>query len=298
MLGPELQDVSERRERGLGVTPVPREQSEAEVGLPEVRLGGEGGLERGSRLGEAGRVALDRTPPRGLERLLETGVADPEAETARLSSDLSARLGLEQRVELAPRALPVSGLEHRTREIQPHDRWTVRGECGFVVRDGPGVLAARVQGRAIRGVQLPSRSAGRHRALERDASRFEVASLQRDDRRELLRRTVGLARRRDATQVSERGGARTGIRVELGETHEVRVGQRVHRVRVLESDDRLVDMPGLRAKLAEDVVRAPRARPDQGEVLERADLPTDVAALQRSRSSAGAASGSAVRAAR
>src|SRR5436309_11679912 len=215
MLGPELQDPRERRERGLRVTAVPREQAKSEVSLPEVGLRGEGGVEGGSRLGETGRVSFDRAPPRGLERLLEIGVADPEAQASCLSGDLAARLALEQLVKLARRALPVPCLEQRASEIQSYDRGTVRGERRFVVRDGLHVLAARVQRRAVRRVQLPSRSAGRHCALEGGASRFEVATLQRDDCRELLRRTVGRARGSDATQVPERGCARTGIRVEL-----------------------------------------------------------------------------------
>src|SRR5438093_13508235 len=117
MLGPELQDARERRERGLRVTAVPREESEPEVRLPEVGLRGEGGVEGGSRLDEAGRVSFDCAPPRGLERLLEVGVADPEAQASRLSGDLAARLALEQRVKLARRALPVPCLEQRASEI-------------------------------------------------------------------------------------------------------------------------------------------------------------------------------------
>src|SRR5207249_9462773 len=166
MLGPELQDARERRERGLRVTAVPREESEPETRLPEVRLRREGGLERRLRFGEAGRISFDRAPPRGLERLLEIGVADPEAQASRLSGDLAARLALEQLVKLARRALPVPSLEQRASEIQSYDRGTVRGERRFVVRDGLHVLAARVQRRAVRRVQLPSRSAGRHCALE------------------------------------------------------------------------------------------------------------------------------------
>src|SRR5206468_1951908 len=177
---------------GLRVTAVPREQAKSEVSLPEVGLRGEGGVEGGSRLGETGRVSFDRAPPRGLERLLEVGVADPEAQASRLSGDLAARLALEQRVKLARRALPVPCLEQRASEIQSHDRGTVRRKRRFVVRDGLHVPGARV----------------------------------------------------------------------------------------LEGDDRLACVAGLRAKLSEDVVRAPRPRPDHDEVLERTDLPTDVAALQ------------------
>src|SRR6266849_2768057 len=250
MFGPELQDVSERRERGLRVAAMPREETEPKMSLPQVGLDSERGFERGPRFREAGRVAFDRALPRGLERVLERGVADPEAKAARLTRDLPGRLALEHHIELARGALPVTELVRSTREIEPHDRGTVRRERGFVARDRRGVLTARVQRRAVRSVELPTRRARRDGALEGGASSLEVAALKRDDRDELLRRAVGLARRSDPTQVRERGGARPRVRVELRETHEVRVGQRAHGVRVLERDDRLVHVTCLGAELA------------------------------------------------
>ena len=75
----------------------------------------------------------------------------------------------------------------------------------------------------------------------------------------LLRGGIGVARRSDAAQVRERRRAGADIGVQLGEPHDLGVGERVDRMRVLEGDDRLVDVATLRAKLAEDVVRAPDA---------------------------------------
>src|SRR6185503_18721259 len=250
------------------------------MGFPEVGLDRQRGLENRLRLGELRRVALDGALPRRLERALELGVADAETQPTRLARALAALLLLEQSIELARRALAVTRFVDGAREIQPNDRGSIRGERRLVARDRIGALAARVQRGGVRRVQLPTRRARGDRPIERRAARLEVAALERDDRRELLRRAVGSARRRYAPQVRERGGARTGIRVELRQSNDVRVRQRTNGVGVLERHDRLVDVAGLGSQLRQDVVRPPRTRANDGEILECADLATDVAALE------------------
>src|SRR5437867_10005470 len=118
--------------------------------------------------------------------MLEIRLAQAEAKSARLTRDLSGRLAREQRVELAEcRALIAAGEEH-AREIEPHDAGPTRRDRVTVVRDRIGDLAARVDGRAVRGVQLPARGARVDRLRERLSAGRKVATLERDDREELL----------------------------------------------------------------------------------------------------------------
>ena len=208
-------------------------------------------------------------------------MADPEAKSARLSRDLAGLLDLEQRVELAPSALGVPCFEHGAREVEPNDRGTARDDCRLIARDRIRAVTACVQSRGVRRVELPARGSGRDGSFECRAARLEIAALERDDRSELLRGGVRIARRSDTAQVRERRPTGAGIRVQLGEPHDLGVGERMDRMGVLEGDDRLVDVTALRAKLGEDVMRAPGAWLDHGEVLQRAHLSSAVVPLER-----------------
>src|SRR5688500_16736301 len=107
-------------------------------------------------------------------------MADPEAKPARLPCDLTALLDLEQCVELAPRAFLVARLVHGASEIEPDDRWTARDDSRLIARYGLGAVAACVQGRRVRRVELPTRSSCCDRAVECRASHLQIAALESD----------------------------------------------------------------------------------------------------------------------
>ena len=279
LIRPQLEHAAERALRHARIAALPRDDAEAEVRLPQIRIDDESAVERLAGRVECG-VARECCLPRALQGGFELRLAQTEAQPMRVTGDLSSVLDGDDRVELTERGSAIAHGEQHTREIQADHGRRSRGERLAVVRDGLNEVATGVHRGAVRGMQLPAHRARGHGAGEGGLSGRGVAPLERDDREQLLRRAVRLAVLADASKMRECGCRRGRVRVELSEAHQIRVRQRPQRVRVLHRYDRPVGIVRLGPELAEDVVRAPGARADRHELFERAHLVGDVAALE------------------
>ena len=124
---------------------------------------------------------------------------------------------------------------------------------------------------------------GRHRLIECRPRGGEVSALRGQHAEDILRVRVLVAPGLDPAEPRTRGGLRTGVDVELGQTDAVGVAQRVQRVRVLERDHGSVQVAGGPTELADQVVRPPRAGHDRGEILQRFHEARLIATLERLR---------------